>query len=245
MYLPVMPAVHTSEIRISGDVTIDDSAVIAPGVILEAAQGCKIIIGAGVCIGMGSILKAYQGTINVKDNAVLGAGALVIGNSTIHSQVCLGTSSTIYNISVESGSIIPSGSILGDPTRSSNTSSQSSPQEKETQLNDFVSTTEEKINEQYPQEREELKIKNNNQFNSNVNKPKNHSKKVETENIKSEVTPIETKYEQDLSVSEPDSNIDDPWQSSSQSTNINQNPVVGQVYIKNLLFTLFPEKKSK
>lgn len=219
MYLPALSAISTSEIYISGDVIIDDTAVIAPGVILQAAKGSKIIISAGACIGMGAILKAYQGKIEVKENAILGAGVLVLGNSKINSKACIGSCTTIYNTSVDFDSIIPAGSIMGDPTRTITNDYDSSPQLSNKE-SDFP----------------KIEIKPDIKIEKEV---------LETETSKTQEAEIETNSDQEWNIPNNNNNndIQDPWQNSS--VNINQNPVVGQVYINKLLFTLFPEKQLK
>ncbi|MEH2451825.1 transferase [Nostoc sp.] len=102
---------------ISGDVTIHPSAVLAPGVILEAAVNSKIIIGPGVCIGMGSILQVHEGTLEVEAGANLGAGFLMVGKGKIGANACIGTATTVFNYSIEPGQVVPPGSILGDTSR--------------------------------------------------------------------------------------------------------------------------------
>jgi len=59
MSLPILQPSTIKNIQIRGDVTIDDSAVIADGVIINAPEGSKIIIHGGVCLGMGSIITAF------------------------------------------------------------------------------------------------------------------------------------------------------------------------------------------
>jgi carbon dioxide concentrating mechanism protein CcmN len=102
---------------ISGEVTIHPSAVIAPGVILQAAANGKIIIGAGVCIGMGSILQVDEGTIEVEAGVSLGAGFLMVGQGKIGMNACIGSATTLFNSSVAPALVVPPGSILGDTTR--------------------------------------------------------------------------------------------------------------------------------
>ena len=154
MYLPVLQAISTSEIYISGDVKIDDSAVVAPGVILQAAPQSRIIIAAGACIGMGAILKAYQGTIEVRENAVLGAGVLIIGKSQIGAKVCIGTSTTIYNTSIEPMTVIPAGTVIGDPTNSRKTAAKihTQPERLSQQVSTTAESTKEKSKPKEPQE---------------------------------------------------------------------------------------------
>lgn len=89
------------------------------GVILIATPNSKIAIEAGVCIGMGAILQAHGGTINIKSGAILGAGVLVVGKATIGANACIGAATTIYNASIEPLQIVPAGSVIGDESRNS------------------------------------------------------------------------------------------------------------------------------
>ncbi|MEH2094426.1 transferase [Nostoc sp. 'Peltigera membranacea cyanobiont' 213] len=102
---------------ISGEVTIHPSAVLAPGVILQAAENSKIVIGAGVCIGLGAILQVHEGTLEVEAGANLGAGFLMVGKGKIGANACIGSATTIFNYSVEPGQVVAPGSILGDTSR--------------------------------------------------------------------------------------------------------------------------------
>lgn len=117
MHLPLLPPLGNSQVYVKGDVSIDDGAAIAPGAILQAAPDSKIIIAAGVCIGMGTILHAYEGTIEVETGVVLGAGVLVVGKSKIGANACIGSTTTVFNSNVESWQVVPPGSLLGDNTR--------------------------------------------------------------------------------------------------------------------------------
>ena len=45
-------------VHLDGNVSIDPSAAIAPGVLLQAEENSRITIGAGVCIGAGTIVHA-------------------------------------------------------------------------------------------------------------------------------------------------------------------------------------------
>jgi carbon dioxide concentrating mechanism protein CcmN len=117
MYLPPVQAMNDTQIHASGDVTIHPGAVIAPGVLFMANEGSKIIIAAGACIGMGTVLHAAGGTIEVLEGANLGAGVLVVGSGTIGKNACIGTSSTLFNISVSAQTMVPPGSVLGDRSR--------------------------------------------------------------------------------------------------------------------------------
>jgi len=117
MHLPTLPLSSNSHVYVEGDVSIDPSAAIAAGVILRAAPDGKITIAAGVCIGMGSILHAYQGSIEVGVGANLGAGVLIVGNCTIGSNACIGSATTIWNSSLDPGVVVAAGSVVGEKGR--------------------------------------------------------------------------------------------------------------------------------
>lgn len=103
---------------ISGEVMVDPSAAIAPGVLLQADPNSQIIIGAGVCIGMGAVLHAHDGILEIQAGANLGAGVLVVGKGKIGANACIGSATTILNHSIESGQVVASGSLIGDTSRS-------------------------------------------------------------------------------------------------------------------------------
>ncbi|MFQ4146909.1 transferase [Chlorogloeopsis sp. ULAP02] len=117
MSVPPLRLSHNFDAYISGEVIIHPSAVLAPGVILQAAPNSKIIIGSGVCIGMGAILKVHEGTLEVETGANLGAGFLMVGKGKIGANACIGSATTIFNCSVESGQVVAPGSVLGDTSR--------------------------------------------------------------------------------------------------------------------------------
>lgn len=102
---------------ISGNVTIHPSAAIAPGVFLQADPDSEILIAAGVCIGKGSILHAYQGILEIGSGSILGTQVLVIGKGTIGVNACIGSMSTIWNCSVEPGKVVPPHSVVGQMGR--------------------------------------------------------------------------------------------------------------------------------
>ncbi len=117
MYVPPLHLSNSFDSYISGEVIIHPSAVLAPGVILQAVPNSKIIIGPGVCIGMGSILQVHEGTLEVEVGANLGSGFLMVGQGKIGANACIGSATTVFNCSVEPGQVVPPGSILGDTSR--------------------------------------------------------------------------------------------------------------------------------
>jgi len=109
-----------SQTFVAGDVIVHPSVAIAPGVLLRADPGSQIVIEAGVCIGMGTIVHARQGTLEIGEGASLGAGTLLVGAGRIGSGACLGAATTLYNASVEPGAMISPGSLLGESGRQIN-----------------------------------------------------------------------------------------------------------------------------
>ena len=90
-----------------GDVVVDASAAIAPGVVLRAAPNGAIRVGPGVCLGAGVVIQAKRGTVFIEAGASLGTGALVVGHGHVGKDVCVGPSSTLINPAISPGSIIP------------------------------------------------------------------------------------------------------------------------------------------
>lgn len=113
---PLQPATQ-AEVYILGDVQIDPSAAIAPGVILQAAPDCQITIAAGACLGMGTIICASYGDVAVEAGVILGAGVLILGQATVGANSCIGAATTIYNTTVEPMQFVQAGTVLGDTSR--------------------------------------------------------------------------------------------------------------------------------
>ena len=117
MYLPPIEPNCNYEPFVSGDVTIAPDAAIAPGVIIQAGPDGRIVIASGVCIGMGAIIHAYNGTIEIEEGATIGAGVLVVGQAKIAAKACIGSLSTLINYDLEPQQTIAAASILGDTSR--------------------------------------------------------------------------------------------------------------------------------
>jgi carbon dioxide concentrating mechanism protein CcmN len=112
-----MQRISTTHFYTSGDVTIQDGAAIAPGVLLQADPNSRVIIKTGACIGFGAILHACGGTVEVGEGANVGAEVLLIGSVTIGAHACIGAATTILNTSIALGRVIPPGSLIGDTSR--------------------------------------------------------------------------------------------------------------------------------
>ncbi|MGD1716397.1 hypothetical protein [Dapis sp. BLCC M172] len=117
--MQLAPLQHITNIEpfVSGDVKIDPSVAIAPGVIIQAADNCQIIIGSGVCIGMGAIIHAYQGNIEIESGATIGSGVLLVGKSKIGANACVGALATIIEEDVEVDKVVLPASIIGNSGR--------------------------------------------------------------------------------------------------------------------------------
>jgi len=121
MSLPLLrlQPISISHYQISGDVSIADGAAIAPGVLIQAEPNSRIVIKSGACIGVGSILHASNGIVEIGEGANIGAEVLLIGQVRVGDHACIGTASTILNTSIGSGQVIPPGSLIGDSSRPS------------------------------------------------------------------------------------------------------------------------------
>lgn len=117
MPLPPLALPPSPAVRIVGDVVVDPQAVLAPGVLLWAEAGASIRIAAGVCIGMGSVIHAHGGTIEIGEGVNIGAGVLLIGAVTVEPHACIGTSSTVIQTTIPAGAVVAAGSLLGDSSR--------------------------------------------------------------------------------------------------------------------------------
>ncbi len=116
--LPASPlSQNLMDFAVSGDVTLAPSAVIAPGVLLQAEPDSQIVIGAGVCIGIGAILHAHEGLLEIRVGTTIGAGVLIVGAGEIGSNACIGSGSTLINPAIKAEMLIASGSLIGDTSR--------------------------------------------------------------------------------------------------------------------------------
>ena len=117
MYLSPLQLSSNSQILMSGDVVVNEGAAIAPGVILQADPGSRISIAAGACIGLGVILHAREGTLEIGAGVILGAGVLVVGAGTIGTSACIGAGTTLINPCIDQMQIMPAGSLIGYTSR--------------------------------------------------------------------------------------------------------------------------------
>ncbi|MEM7591116.1 MAG: hypothetical protein AAF383_06280 [Cyanobacteria bacterium P01_A01_bin.83] len=228
IYLPPPQPILNKEIRISGDVEIHPTASLAPGVILQAAPDSRIVVGADVCIGMGVIINACQGSVEIGDGAILGTGVLVIGYSKIGNNSCIGTSTTIFHENIAAMAVIEPGSIIGD-------SSRPAPTIKKEQVKHQDSDTPQATSFNKSTNKSKINSKINSNGNGFVHNPEPLDKtKSET---KSKVTPQNNSFANN-------SGAIPQVKTAVEPITPTKTPVVGQVYINELLITLFPHKKQ-
>ncbi|NJM96216.1 MAG: hypothetical protein HC800_02500 [Phormidesmis sp. RL_2_1] len=97
-----------------GDVTIDATAAIASGVVLQASSGSRIVIGNGVCLAAGVCIQSRAGVLTIASGVSLGANVLVIGSGNIGANACVSPGSTLINPNVEANAILPPDTLVGD-----------------------------------------------------------------------------------------------------------------------------------
>jgi carbon dioxide concentrating mechanism protein CcmN len=117
MSSPLLSDYVRSDVSISGDVTVSPEAVITSGVILRAAADSQIVIEADVCLGKGTIVHAFAGSVIIERGAILGAKVLIFGAGTIGSQACIGAEATIINPEITAKTVIATGALVGDESR--------------------------------------------------------------------------------------------------------------------------------
>ncbi|UKO96380.1 transferase [Nostoc sp. UHCC 0870] len=237
MSVPPLRLHNNFDAYISGEVKIHPSAVVAPGVILQAATNSKIIIGAGVCIGMGSILQVNEGTIEVEPGVNLGAGFLMVGQGKIGTNACIGSATTVFNCSVAPGLVVPPGSVLGDIGRAINITE---PQ-PETSTDNAAAT-----NTQKPKENENKVITSTTISAAAFVEVTHQSISVPESSTASENQPPaveEDHHETDSTQTELSPEDIESGQTATESPNTFGTQIYGQGSIQRLLVTLFPHRQ--
>ncbi len=84
---------------------------------MQAEPGSRISIAAGACIGLGVILHAREGTLEIEAGVILGAGVLVVGAGKIGTNACIGAGTTLIDPCIDKMQIMPAGSLMGDTSR--------------------------------------------------------------------------------------------------------------------------------
>ena len=252
-----LPATGHTQIYVSGDVKIDETAAIAPGVILQASDQGRIIIKAGACIGMGTVLTANQGTIEIGEGAILGAGVLIVGSGKVSDRACIGSASTLIATSVQEAELVAPGSLLGDTSRQETVSS---PETEQPSGDPWEETNGSHVTPQ-PEWQRTSSPQENNGFNVN-SQPASETNTVNG----SHLTPHPNSFSQPASetntvngsnsTSNPNSPASEtntvngsnptPEQNSSsnQQSSSHHTAIYGQSHIERLMVTLFPHKEK-
>ncbi|EAZ91511.1 LbetaH domain-containing protein [Crocosphaera chwakensis] len=225
MPLPLIQPPRHSEVSITGEVIIHEGAVVAPGTILQAAPNCRIVIHSGACIGMGTLINAYKGDIEIESGAMLGAGVLIVGHGKIGQNVCLGSCTTVINTSIESGTTIEAGSLMGDTSRQF--------QEKESQSPPAIKADDNGFGDNGH-------LTANDQKKASQTDTTNHNKPGFVEEMEDLWADSEPEIEEVTKIPE----IPEIPTKSNSPADKNNAPVVGQVYINQLLCTLFPDRQA-
>ncbi len=117
MNLPPLQLIDHTHFCLQGEVEIDPSAAIAPGVLFQAEPDSRIVVGAGVCIGAGTVLHARQGSLIIEPGVSFGTGVLIVGAGRIGANACIGSATTVLRPAIAPGAVVPPGSLLGDTSR--------------------------------------------------------------------------------------------------------------------------------
>ncbi|MBD2446674.1 transferase [Nostoc sp. FACHB-152] len=237
MSVPPLRLHNNFDPYISGEVNIHPSAVLAPGVILQAATNSRIIIGPGVCIGMGSILQVNEGTLEVEAGASLGAGFLMVGRGKIGANACIGAATTVFNCSVEPGTVVPPSSVLGDTSRQMSVSQPQKPPVNNTASNN-TQQQELESNHLGGNEEKVISISSTNLSTSAFLELKHQSVSVTQPSPTPSAQPPPAQKDE-TAASSNDLSAENP-----ESSDIFGTQIYGQGSINRLLTTLFPHRQS-
>ena len=102
--------------RCYGRVDLATSGTISPDAILGADPGCRLVIGPGVCLGSGVLIRASQGDLVIDAGASLGMGVLVVGRGRIGRYACIGANSTLINPELADRQVLAPDTLWGDPS---------------------------------------------------------------------------------------------------------------------------------
>jgi len=260
MYLPPLQPIANSEIQICGDVEIHPSASIAPGVILKAVSDFRIVIGADVCLGMGVIISASSGSIEIDAGVTLGSGVLIIGSGKIGANSCIGTTTTIFNSSIAPMTVINPGSIIGDNSRSSQEDNNGhtidsenredqeiAPQESSAPETETDSDEQEVTQQNQPKSEDKISAINSeitnvesNSHDAEVSQQNGKFSTKETTNNSASITDFDPWESEDVTKIKSQIEVENEEQNSEVSPEI----AIGKVYIDQLLVTLFPHRNS-
>jgi carbon dioxide concentrating mechanism protein CcmN len=208
-----LPAIDQQGVYISGDVMLDPTVAIAPGAILRADPGSRIVIQSGVCIGMGVVLHAHGGTIEIESGCNLGPGVLIVGQSKVGQNACIGAATTVINTSIDPVQVIPAGSVLGDTSRQVTLDPVAPSPEPRTSLGNGV-------------------------FPKSIFTPHSNSNPA----VKAEHVDDPWEADSDREMIAPDQLLNSEM-ASEQIVPPSGNTFIGQMYVNRLMVTLFPHNR--
>lgn len=226
-----LPTTGHTQVYVSGDVMIDETATIAPGVILQATANSRIIIRAGVCIGMGTVITASDGSIEVGEGAILGAGVLLVGYGKIGDRACIGTASTLINTTIGKGELVTPGSLLGDSSRQEDL--------QETEPKESVNSDDPWSDSQPPVMESNGEV--NGKVNDHLAENNGHAESPAFSEFSSETNPSSNGDRPEETAKEEKT---DPPTSPSQQQSPTNSTIYGQTHIERLMVTLFPHKEQ-
>ncbi|AIE75334.1 MULTISPECIES: hypothetical protein [unclassified Synechocystis] len=240
MQLPPVHSVSVSEYFVSGNVIIHETAVIAPGVILEAAPDCQVTIDAGVCIGLGSVITAHAGDVKIQEQVAIAPGCLLIGPVTIGQAACLGSRSTIFQQNIDAQALIPPGSLLINPIADIRTETETVNRENPPPAPEAIDPIPSPWDSEAPEkERDWRKKRQKDSISSGLKDSDKSPTAGPTSPAQTEKQPPPGQNTEKLVSTSPVVMDTAPLVEEIQE----KPPVVGQVYINQLLLTLFPERK--
>ncbi len=103
--------------HMQGNVDLAPGVTVAPGVLLGAAPGCRLVISSGVCLAADVVVQARHGDLVLEPGVSLGSGVLVVGHGAIGQHTCIGANSTVINPALGASQVVAPGSLLGDPSQ--------------------------------------------------------------------------------------------------------------------------------
>ncbi|NJN71908.1 MAG: carbon dioxide concentrating mechanism protein [Limnothrix sp. RL_2_0] len=173
---------------------------------------------------MGSILQAGRGSIKIQQGVTLGAGVLIIGAAEIGENTCVGYGSTIFQASVIASQVLPPNSLIGDNSR--NPINQTTPSPPSTSPKPKPTQTTNDFDPWNPAPSPQAQV------------PVTESSPQQSQTKNLEKEPNSTPE------IIPDIAINPPKIFKKEVDNTPKVPVVGQVYINQLLMTLFPNNNQ-
>ena len=104
--------VNSTHYCVTGDVSVAEGAAIAPGVVLQASAGSRIVIASGACLAGGVCIQSRKGVLTIGPGANLGANVLIVGKGEIGANACISPGSTVINPQISAEQIVPPNALV-------------------------------------------------------------------------------------------------------------------------------------